>query len=129
MSEETEGSSRAKGAVESTDHAADKNAPKVPLKASASRIKKPPFASEAPKWPQTAGENSSMGPLEPDAPASIIAPTGPLSWATSRPLLTAGLSFTAIWFGLFVIYISTTISWRELFLLLPDQFGGFLAVC
>lgn len=34
---------------------------------------------------------------------------------------------SAVWFGIVIIYISQFFGWSNLFLMMPDEFGGFLA--
>ena len=63
-----------------------------------------------------------------DSLDEAIAPVQPLSWASANRPLTVGIVTSAIWLVVFAFYITRTLGWSELFLLLPPEFGGLIAV-
>ena len=121
MAEDTDNRGSAADAVGST--------PKISLKSSAAaRIKKPPFGQVAPTWPQTRTDTAEAEMVSDHADVAAIAQVPTFSWRDSHPFIVAGVAISAIWLLVFAGYITFTISWRELFMLLPDQFGGFIGM-
>ena len=49
------------------------------------------------------------------------------SWLGSN-LYRLMLVVTVVWFAIVLIYITQFFGWSNLFLMMPDEFGGFLAV-
>ena len=59
---------------------------------------------------------------------AAVAPVQPLSWATANRPISVGVVISCIWLVVFAFYITRTLGWSELFLLLPPEFGGLVAV-
>lgn len=100
------------------------SAPKIPLKSGrgATRIKRPPFGAPS-RTPGT--------PVTGDAEVQVpqIAGEGgfALWWRETGSIVAGGIVLTGLWALAFSIYISASIGWGQLFTLLPDQFGSFMA--
>ena len=48
-------------------------------------------------------------------------------WRETGKTVAVGMIISAVWFLAFAVYITAAIGWRQLFTLLPDQFGSFMA--
>ncbi len=51
-----------------------------------------------------------------------------MSWATANRPISVGVIISCIWLVVFAFYITRTLGWSELLLLLPPEFGGLVAV-
>ncbi|MSO72935.1 MAG: hypothetical protein EXQ84_04920 [Rhodospirillaceae bacterium] len=105
-------------------------APRIALKSGAGRIKKPLFgapsrATPAPDADTSDADTSSglaAGSEQEIADESVLARW----WRESGKIVAGGIVITAAWSLAFSIYITAAIGWRQLFTLLPDQFGSFM---
>ena len=96
-------------------------APKIPLKSrGAARIKKPPFGAASTIMRTTAAGTQEIVEAPPE---SGFAPW----WRETGSIVAGGSGITGLWALAFSIYISASIGWGQLFKLLPDQFGSFMA--
>ena len=123
---------RAEDDVAETGGAETGGAAESPRNAAA-RIRKPPFGARpqfypAPTSPYDPGYDPATAPDPvPASPSpSLALPT--IVWPESGRTIAVAATISAVWSLAFVVYITATIGWRELFTLLPDQFGSFMAM-
>ena len=103
----------------------DTAVPKIALKSArgAARVKRPPFgAPSRTALPAHPGSDTISMP-DTDSEESSFA----VWWRGTGRAIAAGIVISALWAVAFAVYITTTIGWGQLFTLLPDQFGSFMA--
>ena len=99
---------------------------RVPLKGrGAARIKKPPFGSASRTVTYTA-QDSHGGTEEALDPNAIEEGAFARWWRESGKVVAGGIVISGVWALAFSLYITASIGWRQLFTLLPDQFGSFM---
>ena len=111
-------------------------APKITLRSSsardasrgAARVKKPPFGTPSRSTTQTLPDLSEALDVgmdaDPDAPQENALERW---WRESGKVVASGIVISAVWSLAFSIYITAAIGWSQLYTLLPDQFGSFMA--
>ena len=129
MSQETHDQTQDDGSVTNSD--ALNEAPKITLKSGArgaARIKKPPFGGAARSLIQTSPDGTPQFEV-PNAGAMLDADETRFErwWRESGAVMAGGLILSAVWTLGFTIYITAAIGWGQLYALLPDQFGSFMA--
>jgi len=81
-----------------------------------------PFDAKAPASNAASGKAAS---------GSLHTSTGEVptfSWATANRPIAVGIGLSLVWLAVFAFYVTRTLGWSELFLLLPPEFGGLFAV-
>lgn len=64
-----------------------------------------------------------------DSPVdAAVAPVSPMTWTNANKPISVGIGLSVFWLAIFSFYVTRTLGWSELFLLLPPEFGGLFAV-
>ncbi len=110
-------------------------APKITLKSTRSestrgavRVKKPPFGAPSRAVTHTAPNLDEPLEVGVDEGLNASPETGwQRWWRESGKIVAGGIIMSAFWTLAFSVYITAAIGWHQLYTLLPDQFGSFMA--